>query len=371
MPKRKTYEQVKKDVESLGYIMLDDIYVNNRTKFTIQDKRGLKALTTYDNLMGNRSPMMVNVNNPYSIENIKILIADKLKEGAILLDTKYYGEKVSLHFRCACGNYFERSWSDICATKHLMCRSCTFEHAGKLGRLDWKKAKKEFEDKGYTILSDNYEGIDTRIECISPEGFRGTTSVHALHTGRFMKPFSLKYNRKWYVYNLNVLLKSKGQLIEVLELLDTTPRKALCRCLACSEIFEARINNLFMGKNACDKCMNIYSRYSTRVEEWLVENNVEYVREKRFPECKNITQLPFDFYLPKLNICIEVDGEQHYRPINFSGNKEEALDNFEKIKRNDKIKDEFCAREGIKLIRIPYWEFENEKYKASLINQVK
>lgn len=32
---------------------------------------------------------------------------------------------------------------------------------------------------------------------------------------------------------------------------------------------------------------------------------------------------------------------------------------FLKVKENDKIKDEYCKNNNIKLIRIPYWEFNN------------
>ena len=44
-------------------------------------------------------------------------------------------------------------------------------------------------------------------------------------------------------------------------------------------------------------------------------NNINYIREKRFKDCKNIKPLPFDFYLPEKNICIEYDGEHHFKSI--------------------------------------------------------
>ena len=41
--------------------------------------------------------------------------------------------------------------------------------------------------------------------------------------------------------------------------------------------------------------------------------------QKRFKDCKDKRQLPFDFYLPSYNVCIEYQGEQHYRPIDHFG----------------------------------------------------
>ena len=37
------------------------------------------------------------------------------------------------------------------------------------------------------------------------------------------------------------------------------------------------------------------------------------------------------------------------------------LDDVEEGKERDKIKDQYCKNNGIKLIRIPYWEFKNSE----------
>ena len=41
--------------------------------------------------------------------------------------------------------------------------------------------------------------------------------------------------------------------------------------------------------------------------------------------------LPFDFYLPHLNICIEYDGEQHFKFSNYFG----GMEKFEKTKTSN------------------------------------
>ena len=70
--------------------------------------------------------------------------------------------------------------------------------------------------------------------------------------------------------------------------------------------------------------------------------------------------LPFDFYIPDLNICIEYDGEQHFEPVDFGGKgKEYAEKRFKAQQKRDNIKTEYCKNNNIKLIRIPYWEFDN------------
>ena len=62
--------------------------------------------------------------------------------------------------------------------------------------------------------------------------------------------------------------------------------------------------------------------------------------------------MPFDFYLPQYNICIEYDGEFHYKMIM-------EYDEFINQKIRDTIKTVYCKENNIKLIRIPYWEFNN------------
>ena len=74
-----------------------------------------------------------------------------------------------------------------------------------------------------------------------------------------------------------------------------------------------------------------------------------------FKECKNIFPLPFDFYIPHKDICIEYDGEQHYKPIEYFG----GVKKFKRLKRNDNIKNKYCKENNIKLIRIKYSQYKN------------
>jgi hypothetical protein len=69
-----------------------------------------------------------------------------------------------------------------------------------------------------------------------------------------------------------------------------------------------------------------------------------------FPGCKLERDLYFDFYIPSLNICIEYDGEQHFKPVAYWGG--EAM--FRRIKTVDKIKQEYCFQKKIVLCRIKF-----------------
>lgn len=103
----------------------------------------------------------------------------------------------------------------------------------------------------------------------------------------------------------------------------------------------------------CPVCERNMSKYSGTVKNFLDYNNIEYVTEKRFKDCKHKQQLPFDFYLEKYNCCIEVDGEQHFKAINYFGGEE----NLEVTKFRDEIKNTYCKENNIKLIRLPYFDW--------------
>lgn len=66
-------------------------------------------------------------------------------------------------------------------------------------------------------------------------------------------------------------------------------------------------------------------------------------------------KLPFDFYIKKYNLCIEYDGEQHFIKKSFNMDEEEFL----LIKKRDEIKNNFCKKNKINLIRIHFTEQKN------------
>ena len=110
--------------------------------------------------------------------------------------------------------------------------------------------------------------------------------------------------------------------------------------------------NHIQGQN-CTYCKN--SKGQDKIKNILSKKNIDFESEKKFDDCYNQRKLPFDFYLPDKNIIIEYDGEQHFRPIEIFGGKK----TFEKLKINDKIKNNFCKKNNINLIRIPYYEYKN------------
>lgn len=103
----------------------------------------------------------------------------------------------------------------------------------------------------------------------------------------------------------------------------------------------------------CPICRESKGEKSIRL--FLTNNNIKFVHQKRFNDCKNNNPLPFDFYLSENNTCIEFDGEQHFKQKDFFGGK----DALNITKTNDMIKTKYCKYNKIKLIRIPYYSINN------------
>jgi very-short-patch-repair endonuclease len=108
-----------------------------------------------------------------------------------------------------------------------------------------------------------------------------------------------------------------------------------------------------LSGSGCPKCMN--SKGEIKIENYLINNKIYYFSQYKFDNCKFKRKLPFDFYLPDKNICIEFDGEFHYRNNEYFGG-EKAL----KIQQlRDNIKNEYCKNNNIELLRIKYTEIKN------------
>jgi len=120
--------------------------------------------------------------------------------------------------------------------------------------------------------------------------------------------------------------------------------------LFCNNIYETSPRGFLFNENRCPICNS--SKLEIKTLKFLKDNNIHFEREKTFDDCKYINKLRFDFFIPSKNLCIELDGEQHFRPIDFFG----GLKSYILSKKRDYIKNKFCRDNSINLLRIPYYE---------------
>lgn len=121
---------------------------------------------------------------------------------------------------------------------------------------------------------------------------------------------------------------------------------------------------LHLTGQGCPVCCQ--SKGEIKIKNFLEENGTNYIYQKRFDDCRDILPLPFDFYLPKFNSCIEYDGEQHFNFKDYYGGKK----GLEKIKKHDIIKNKYCNKNNIKLVRISYREDVIKKLEKEYGNTI-
>jgi len=163
------------------------------------------------------------------------------------------------------------------------------------------------------------------------------------NTQDFIKKANKIHNNK-YIYNkvdyknahskIEIICKSHGQFIQ-------SPNKHL-------------------SGQGCPRCR--LSQNENIIEKYLISNSIKYIPQKTFENCKYKRKLHFDFYLPDYNTCIEYDGEQHFRKFNTSWGDEV----FKLTKIRDNIKNVFCKKNNINLLRIKFNENINNKLDEAL-----
>ena len=110
--------------------------------------------------------------------------------------------------------------------------------------------------------------------------------------------------------------------------------------------------NDHLNGSGCSKCNKNKGEESIR--KFLIEKGIEFEEQKKFEGCEYKRQLKFDFYLPKYNLCIESDGNVHSDKINWNGKmtNEEMEKELKLTQHRDNIKNEFCKKNGIILLRV-------------------
>ena len=113
--------------------------------------------------------------------------------------------------------------------------------------------------------------------------------------------------------------------------------------------------SMHLQGNGCPNCRE--SKGEFNIAKYLDNLGIKYIRQYKFDDCINKRKLPFDFYLPKHNICIEFDGKQHFITNEYWGGDI----NLQKIIINDNIKNKYCETKNIILHRIKYTDNIDEK----------
>lgn len=135
--------------------------------------------------------------------------------------------------------------------------------------------------------------------------------------------------------------------------------KCLCEC---GNITYVTQNCLQKGDTKSCGCIKSFGE--EKITKLLLENNISFEKEKQFDTCilPSKKKARFDFYINNKYI-IEFDGKQHFEVNNFF---EQTL---EEIQLHDEIKNNWCFKNQIPIIRIPYTHLQNLKIDDLLLEK--
>ena len=356
--------------ESKGYKIIGEI--KNTVTPIICEKNGYRYKITYNNLRYGRTPSLWGLNNICNLDyNVNIFLQKKQSKTIFLehkIITKGKRKRILLTLRCECGEIFNKTLEDLIYKIYPCCNKCALIKTRRNQRVSEKSLQK-IKQAGYKIL---YAPESLRVsdlcEVEDSLGFRGFVSASKVAGHKNMSKFDIRINKKYYIYNVNHYAKLNNIEIQCLNFEEDTQyiTQGLRFKCSCGKEFVTSIASFQNGKTRCEECAKSISRYEFVFKNFLEENDVDFVYQYSFNQCRDVLPLPFDFYIKEYRCLIEIDGEGHFYICHFNqiGN-EEAEKTFKITQQHDIIKNNFCQENNIPLLRIPYWEFKNNTFKQS------
>ena len=130
-----------------------------------------------------------------------------------------------------------------------------------------------------------------------------------------------------------------------------------CKC-ECGNEKDVLGTSLRSGRSlSCGLHSNI-SKGNIKIADILDQANIYYQIQKKFSNCKDIRELPFDFFVNN-EYLIEYDGQQHF--------KKDSIFDYEYTHKHDLLKSQWCKENNIPLIRIPYTHYNDLKLEDLLL----
>ena len=275
--------------------------------------------------------------------------------------------RVRWHCRCNCGNELDVISDNLKKRPDMTCNVSANQKRAENNRIDLTGNKYG----RLTIVDIIPNTHPTKVKCICDCGNEcvvcqsDVVGGHTQSCGCLQKERASETNTK----DWTGVISDHG--IEFL-CQDTMNDKGQwlwkCRCGICGAVFSAlpaKINNDHTTSCGCA----LQSSGERLITNILEELNVEFNTQYSFSDCRSVNVLRFDFAVfnnSNLLYLIEYDGKQHFEPINLFG----GIEGFKDRQKRDAIKNNYCEKYKIPLLRIPYTlateEIKNTIYEYHL-----
>lgn len=373
---------IQEMIKQKGLSMIESTYSNLKDGFFAFTKEGYIIKVTPNTIYKNQTNPIFSNKNPYTIYNInRFLFLNNIN--TILLSTEYINNSTYLDWKCECGNEFQVPWKRFLHGQRL-CKKCSRRYSSIIST---NKLKHDFCERGYTLITSVPKLKKEKVEYIclkhKDKGIQTISLTHFYDRKQGCKYCGIEKNMKKHIITREECMRitlQKGlnyinsYLKDGRTMIEFTCNNHLDKGI---QIFS--ITQMRSTKFGCKYCNMSKYVNEEKIDLLLKSWNISFERQHSFTKCKDKHALPFDFYIPKYNTVIEYQGEQHYKVIQRGKMSEyDSLNMLKSVQKHDEIKRNYCIKNNINYIEIPYWENSdienfifNEFIRIGIIEEVK
>ena len=359
-----TLEQVRDMVQSKGFELISDEYVNYKTKMILKDEEGYYYETNVNYLLSDRIPRFVDKSNSFSIINIYYWCTLNNKPFE-LLSNNYEANSKKLQWKCFvkdCGEIFESTWSDI-----FHNRGCGFCDGKQVGISNCLASKNpQLTSEWHLVKNGDITPYNVTCHSHKEVWWQCTDKIkHIWKTtikSRNDEGVGCPYCAGLYASEDYNLLVCNPELCEEWDYKrnmqipsEYTPNSGKYAWWICKDghKWKAKICDRNIG-SGCSVCNESYGEKS--ISRCLKSNIIYFISQKKFIGLVGLGggSLSYDFYLPYYNLLIEYQGQFH-----DGSSGEYSKINLKKQQEHDRRKCEYAKNNNIKLLEIWYWDYDN------------
>ena len=290
------------------------------------------------------------------------------------LDEKYLGSKYKHNWKCKCGDVFQRDWGKIRERTSVKCEKCVYKYKRP---ISIEQHKKKVEDTNFIYVRSYFNGdILENGEKVNKKPFiriscKKCRKEFDIRADYFKDKISICPNCNPYlrlpkreeslaflfpeIANMIISNEKDEQISfeDCYKIYSHSNMKFKFKCEKCGEVGSLKCLSQIVEKGyCCHFCCDNKSIPNKFMVELLKMLKLDFKSEKTF-EWSDRKQ--YDFYIPSLEMLIEMNGIQHYEECNLTTRtlKEE--------RENDDYKRCLALRNGIKkyiVVDCRYSEFK-------------
>jgi hypothetical protein len=151
MPKKFTYEEVKRLIEEKSYELVSDVYINNSSTIEIRCSNNHVYPTTFQSFRQNKGCSVCAGNMKFSFEDVFSYFENN---NCILLEKEYVNTRTPMRYICECNEESRITFSKF--KDGQRCRKCSYRKTTEKQKKDINEIKLFFLSNGCELISEDY-----------------------------------------------------------------------------------------------------------------------------------------------------------------------------------------------------------------------